>query len=125
MPASQSFESKVEDAPDNEIIISRVLNAPRELVWQAMTDPEHVAQWWGPNGFTTIIEKMELRVGGVWKHVIIGPDDQTYHSFRVRQCRRLQTRDRPIWCARRRSADVGPVGGVSCQPPATVTRQVG
>ncbi|MGC3982951.1 MAG: SRPBCC family protein [Steroidobacteraceae bacterium] len=78
MPIDQSSDSIVKDSPENEIVITRVFNAPRELVWQAMTDPEQVAQWWGPNGFTTVIEKMELKVGGVWKHVMIGPDGARY-----------------------------------------------
>ena len=70
--------SVVEPSPDNEIIISRMIKAPRELVWRAMTDPEQVVHWWGPVGFTTVIEKMELRVGGIWKHVMIGPDGARY-----------------------------------------------
>lgn len=49
---------------DREIVISRVFDAPRELVWEAMANPEHVVNWWGPNGFTTMIEEMDFRVGG-------------------------------------------------------------
>lgn len=67
----------------NEIVIMRVLNAPRELVWQAMTDPKQVVNWWGPVGFTTITEKHEFRVGGVWKHVMIGPDGARYPNKSV------------------------------------------
>jgi uncharacterized protein YndB with AHSA1/START domain len=63
---------------DREILISREFDAPRELVWQAMTDPMHVVQWWGPRGFTTTIEKMDLRVGGEWKHTMHGPDGADY-----------------------------------------------
>ena len=63
---------------DREIIITRTFDAPRELVWEAMTNPEHVVHWWGPNGFTTTIEKMDFRVGGVWKHVMHGPDGTDY-----------------------------------------------
>jgi uncharacterized protein YndB with AHSA1/START domain len=68
---------------DREIVISRVVQAPRELVWQAWTDPEHVKHWWGPNGFTTTIEKMEVRPGGVWKHVMHGPDGTDYPNYGV------------------------------------------
>lgn len=67
-----------EDAADREIVISREFNAPRELVWEAMTNPEHVVNWWGPRGFTTTIEKMEFRVGGVWRHDMHGPDGTNY-----------------------------------------------
>jgi uncharacterized protein YndB with AHSA1/START domain len=68
---------------DREIIISRLFDAPRELVWEAMTNPKHVANWWGPNGFTTTIEKMDFRVGGVWKHVMHGPDGTDYPNLSV------------------------------------------
>ena len=48
---------------DRELRISRVLNAPIELVWEVWTDPEHLKQWWGPDGFTNTITKMEMRKG--------------------------------------------------------------
>ena len=60
--------------PDREIVISRVFDAPRELVWEAWTNPRHVAQWWGPVGFSTTIEEMDVRPGGAWKQVMHGPD---------------------------------------------------
>ncbi len=63
---------------DREITHTRIFNAPRELVWQAMTDPQHVVHWWGPRGFTTTIEEMDVRPGGVWKHVMHGPDGTDY-----------------------------------------------
>ena len=62
----------------NEIVITRVLHAPRHLVWAAVTDPAQAVQWWGPIGFTTVTEKHDLRVGGMWKHVMIGPDGVRY-----------------------------------------------
>ncbi len=66
-----------------EIVITRVFDAPRELVWEAWTDPKHVVQWWGPKGFTTSIEKMDVRPGGVWKHVMHGPDGTDYPNKSV------------------------------------------
>lgn len=68
---------------DREIVITRVFDAPRELVWEAMVNPQHVVHWWGPNGFTTTIEKMEVRPGGVWKHVMHGPDGTDYPNSSV------------------------------------------
>lgn len=68
---------------DREIVITRTFDAPRELVWEAMTNPEHVVNWWGPNGFSTIIEKMDVKVGGVWKHVMHGPDGTDYPNKSV------------------------------------------
>jgi uncharacterized protein YndB with AHSA1/START domain len=66
-----------------EVVISRLINAPRDLVWKAYTDPAHVAQWWGPNGFTTTIEAMDVRVGGVMNHVMHGPDGANYPNRSV------------------------------------------
>lgn len=70
---------------DREIIISRVVNAPRELVWEAMTDPLHVVNWWGPRGFSTTIETMDVRPGGIWRHVMRGPDGTEYPNESVFQ----------------------------------------
>lgn len=67
-----------ENSSDREIVISRLLDAPRELVWEAWTNPKHVAQWWGPRGFTTETEVMDVRTGGTWKHVMVGPDGARY-----------------------------------------------
>jgi uncharacterized protein YndB with AHSA1/START domain len=61
-----------------EIVLSRVVDAPRELVWKVWTEPEHVSKWWGPNGFTTTIDQMDVRPGGVWKHTMHGPDGTDY-----------------------------------------------
>ncbi|MFZ5522801.1 MAG: SRPBCC domain-containing protein [Pseudomonadota bacterium] len=66
---------------DREMVITRIVDAPRELVWEAMTNPKHVVNWWGPNGFTNTLEKMDFRVGGVWKHVMHGPDGKDYPNF--------------------------------------------
>jgi uncharacterized protein YndB with AHSA1/START domain len=72
-----------EKTADREIVITRVFNAPRERVFNAMTDPKQVVQWWGPKGFTTTIEKMDVRPGGVWKHVMHGPDGTDYPNKSV------------------------------------------
>jgi uncharacterized protein YndB with AHSA1/START domain len=70
---------------DREIVITRLFDAPRELAWQAMTDPRHVVQWWGPFGFTTTIQEMDVRPGGVWTHVMHGPDGTDYQNHSVFQ----------------------------------------
>src|ERR1700704_5823970 len=59
---------------DREIVTTRVVDAPREHVFEAWTDPKHVAQWWGPNGFTNTIQEMDVRPGGVWRLIMHGPD---------------------------------------------------
>lgn len=76
MPAKST--TTVSFPSDREIRIARVFDAPRELIWTVWTDPNHVAQWWGPRGFSTKIEKMDVRPGGIWKHVMRGPDGTLY-----------------------------------------------
>lgn len=56
------------------LVITRTLNAPRSLVWKMFSDPYHLAQWWGPAGFTNRVEKLDFRTGGSWVHVMIAPD---------------------------------------------------
>ncbi len=70
---------------DREIVLSRVFDAPRELVWEARTNPKHVAQWWGPTGFTTTIEEMDVRPGGAWKQTMRGPDGMEFPNESIFQ----------------------------------------
>lgn len=56
--------------------MTRVFDAPRELVWKAWTDPKYVAQWWGPKGFTAPVCKMDFRVGGKFLFCMRAPDGQ-------------------------------------------------
>ena len=62
----------------NEIIMSRLLNAPRELVWEVFTDPKHLANWWGPFGFTITTHQKETKVDGQWRLTMHGPDGRDY-----------------------------------------------
>jgi uncharacterized protein YndB with AHSA1/START domain len=71
------------DTVSRKIVITRLLEAPRELVWEAMANPDNVVHWWGPNGFTTTIKKMDIRPGGVWKQVMHGPDGTDYPNSSV------------------------------------------
>jgi len=59
---------------DREIVTTRLLDAPRERVFEAWTDPRQVGHWWGPTGFTTTIQEMDVRPGGVWRFIMHGPD---------------------------------------------------
>jgi uncharacterized protein YndB with AHSA1/START domain len=61
------------DTSGREMVITRLLDAPRELVWKAWTDPRHVIHWWGPRGFTNTIHEMEVKPGGVWRFMMHGP----------------------------------------------------
>lgn len=57
------------DRDERTITMSRVFDAPRELVWKVCTDPDLVPRWWGPRALTTIVDKMEVKVGGVWRYI--------------------------------------------------------
>jgi uncharacterized protein YndB with AHSA1/START domain len=61
-----------------DLVLRRTFDAPRKLVFKAWTDPKHLAQWWGPRGFTTEIHEMDVRPGGVWRYVMRGPDGNEY-----------------------------------------------
>jgi uncharacterized protein YndB with AHSA1/START domain len=66
---------------DREIVISRVIDAPRELVFEAFTEVRHLSQWWGPEGFTTTTQSFEFRVGGEWDFVMHGPDGTDFTEW--------------------------------------------
>jgi len=65
-------------SPEREFAITRVFDAPRELVFEAWTDPNHVDLWWGPNGFRNETCEMNVRTGGVWRYLMHGPDGVGY-----------------------------------------------
>src|SRR6201984_1251743 len=66
---------------DREIVISRVINAPQELVFEAFSEVRHLSRWWGPEGFTTTTRAFEFRVGGVWDFVMHAPDGTDYQEW--------------------------------------------
>ena len=66
---------------DREIVISRAIRAPRELVFEAFTEVRHLSRWWGPVGFTTTTRAFEFRVGGEWDFVMHGPDGTDYQEW--------------------------------------------
>jgi len=65
---------------EREILSSRTFAAPRARVWEAWLDPVQLSQWWGPDGFTTTTLELDLRVGGMWRFVMHGPDGANYPS---------------------------------------------
>ena len=69
------------ETAEREIVITRKFDAPRELIWRAWTEPEHLIQWWGPNGFTNTFHEIDVRPGGVWRFVMHGPDGTDYDNF--------------------------------------------
>lgn len=68
---------------DREIVLSRVFDAPRDLVFDVWTDPAHLAHWWGPDGFTLTTHSLDFRPGGHWRFIMHGPDGRDYHNHVV------------------------------------------
>lgn len=69
------------DTADREIVVSRLIAAPREQVFEAFTEVHHLAQWWGPEGFTTTTRSFDFTVGGVWEFTMHGPDGVDYPEW--------------------------------------------
>ncbi|HEY5744619.1 MAG TPA: SRPBCC family protein [Chryseolinea sp.] len=74
------MENKKSSTADRELRLSRKLNAPIDLVWEVWTQPEHIANWWGPDGFTNTIHTMNVVPGGEWDLVMHGPDGTNYKN---------------------------------------------
>ena len=72
------LDDVVTGAVDRSIVLSRMLEAPREQVFELWTSPEHLANWWGPNGFTLTTHEADIRPGGVWRFTMHGPDGVDY-----------------------------------------------
>jgi len=68
------------DSDPTMIVGTRIIDAPRAVVFSVFTDPKHLAQWWGPDGFTTTTSAFEFRPGGVWRFVMHGPDGRDYQN---------------------------------------------
>ncbi|TAL03807.1 MAG: ATPase [Rhodospirillaceae bacterium] len=70
-------------ALDREIVLSRVIAAPRSLVFKAWTDPRHLPRWFGPAGFKIETQEIDIRVGGRWRFVMVAPDGTRWDSRMV------------------------------------------
>lgn len=68
---------------ERELVLERQMPFPREHIWKAITDPEHMKQWWGPDGFTIEGVTIDLRVGGTWIFDMVGPDGTRYPNHSV------------------------------------------
>lgn len=65
---------------ERETILTRTYNAPRELVFEAWTDPKHLVHWWGPKGFTITIHEMDFKVGGMWRFIMHAPNGMNFDN---------------------------------------------
>ena len=68
---------------NHEIISSRIINSPVEMVYQAFENPNHLKNWWGPEGFTNTIHEFDLRAGGNWILTMHGPEKGNYENSSV------------------------------------------
>jgi uncharacterized protein YndB with AHSA1/START domain len=81
MATTQSNGEAGSVTADREVVISRVIGASRELVFEAFTAVGHLSRWWGPEGFSTTTRSFEFRVGGDWDFVMHGPDGTDYQEW--------------------------------------------
>jgi uncharacterized protein YndB with AHSA1/START domain len=75
MAARSNFAT---ESAERELVVTRVFDAPRELVFKAWTEPEQLMRWWGPKGFTTPFCKIDFRPGGVFHYCMRAPEGQNY-----------------------------------------------
>ena len=68
---------------ERTIVMTRTFDAPRTLVFKAWTDPQHIGNWWGPQGFTVTTHAIDIRPGGVWSFTLHGPDGVDYPNWIV------------------------------------------
>ena len=72
-----------DDASDRRFVHSRLIDATPEQVFSAFSQPERLARWWGPDGFSSTFEAFDLRPGGSWRFVMHGPDGTNYPNVNV------------------------------------------
>jgi uncharacterized protein YndB with AHSA1/START domain len=69
MDMNQNNATNTTQVGEREILITRVFDAPRDLVFDAWTKEEHLSKWWGPQGFTTTFQKFDMKPGGTWQQL--------------------------------------------------------
>lgn len=74
MTANEGTKTQFTRPSDRELVVTRVFDAPRDLVWKAWTEAEHLKHWWGPEGWTLPVSEMDFRPGGSWLYCMKGPE---------------------------------------------------
>src|SRR5687767_14165647 len=74
------MEAKENDLAKRILTLNRTFDAPVELVWEAWTDPEHIAQWWAPKGMAMEVVEHNFKVGGKWRYIMEMPDKSQFIS---------------------------------------------
>jgi uncharacterized protein YndB with AHSA1/START domain len=95
MATASKFDLKVTRVSDTELVLTRELDAPRDLVWKAMTDPALMSRWWGPRRYKTVVDTMDVRPGGKWRMRNIAADGGE-HAFRG-EFREVVPSERIVW----------------------------
>ncbi|HEV2250030.1 MAG TPA: SRPBCC family protein [Candidatus Limnocylindria bacterium] len=95
MAAAGRFDLSVTRVSDTELVLRREFDAPRDLVWKAMTDPTLISRWWGPRRYTTVVDTLDLRPGGKWRMRNIAADGGE-HAFRG-EYREIVPPERIVW----------------------------
>lgn len=80
MTANEKSKLQVTLPSDEEILMTRRFDAPRDLVWQMWTQAEHLSQWWGPTGWTVPVCEVDLRPGGTWFYCMQSPEGERYYG---------------------------------------------
>ncbi len=80
MTASNERNNDATNAVAQELVITRIFDAPRELVWQVWTEPERLMRWWGPKDYTSPVCKIDLRVGGKYLYCMRSPEGKEFWS---------------------------------------------
>jgi len=80
---AEKSSSAVTESAERELVITRIFDAPRDLVWKAWTNPEHLKRWWGPKNFTAPVCKMDFRVGGKYLFCMRSPEGRDFWSTGV------------------------------------------
>ena len=95
MATASKSEMQLKRLSDTELQITREFDAPREIVFKAMTDPALVARWWGPRRYKTVVDRMEVKPGGKWRMRNIAADGGE-HAFRG-EYREVTPPERVVW----------------------------
>jgi uncharacterized protein YndB with AHSA1/START domain len=77
------MQNEKNNTAERQLSFSRLLDAPIELVWDVWTNPKHIQQWWGPDGYHSMVTKMEARPGGEWDLIMIGTDGVSHYHHCV------------------------------------------
>ncbi|WP_077325407.1 SRPBCC domain-containing protein [Virgibacillus siamensis] len=108
----------VSNVGEKSFTIRRVFDAPRELVFKAFTEPEHVSRWWAPGGYTIPVCKIDLRPEGIWHYCMQSPEGDRHWARSV--YREIVEPERIVYTGTFADAEANPVGGLP-EHIATVT----